>query len=76
MLGGQVSNQGAIAAKQGSAVLGAGSAATIDFNGDGMLKLAVNQSALQALAENKNLIQADGGTVVMTARAARILLLI
>lgn len=70
LLGGQVSNQGVIAAKQGTVALGAGKAMTLDFNGDGLLSLAVNQSAVNALAENKNLIQADGGTVLMTAGAA------
>lgn len=70
LLGSQVSNQGVIAAQQGAVALGAGNAATLDFNGDGLLSLAVNQSTVNALAENKNLIQADGGQVIMTARAA------
>ncbi|TWH51745.1 filamentous hemagglutinin N-terminal domain-containing protein [Sporomusa sp. KB1] len=70
LLGAQVSNQGVIVANQGTVALGAGSAATLDFHGDGLYSLAVTQEALDALAENHKLIQANGGQVVMTARAA------
>ncbi|MCE5286821.1 MAG: filamentous hemagglutinin N-terminal domain-containing protein, partial [Pelosinus sp.] len=70
LLGGQVSNQGIVVAKQGTAALGAGSAVTLDMNGDGLLSMAVSQPVVSALAENKNLIKADGGTVIMTVKAA------
>ena len=70
LLGNQVSNQGVIAAKQGTVALAAGNAVTLDLAGDGLVKIAVNEAAVNALAENKNLIQADGGTVLMTAKAA------
>ncbi|HWR28374.1 MAG TPA: filamentous hemagglutinin N-terminal domain-containing protein [Negativicutes bacterium] len=70
LLGAQVSNQGIIVANQGTVALGAGSAVTLDLAGDGLLNLAVNGATLQALVENKNLIQANGGQVIMTARAA------
>lgn len=71
--GGQVSNQGIIIANQGTVALGAGKATTLDFNGDGLYSLAVTQAALNAAADNRNLIQANGGQVVMTARAANAL---
>lgn len=70
LLGGRVSNQGVIVAQQGTVALGAGKAATLDFAGDGLLSLAVNEAALEALAENTKLIQADGGKVVMAAGTA------
>ncbi|QDR80260.1 filamentous hemagglutinin N-terminal domain-containing protein [Sporomusa termitida] len=70
LLGAQVSNQGVIVANQGTVALGAGSAATLDFHGDGLYSLAVTQAALDALAENHKLIQANGGQVFMTAKAA------
>lgn len=73
LLGGQVSNQGVIVANQGTVALGAGKAATLDFNGDGLYSMAVNEAALNAEADNQNLIQANGGQVVMTARAANAL---
>ena len=40
------------------------------FSGDRLVSLAVNQSALNALVENKHLIQADGGLVILAAKAA------
>ena len=70
ILGSQVSNEGVIVARQGTVALGAGNQITLDFNGDGLINLAVDQAALGAQVANKNLIQADGGTVLMTAKAA------
>ncbi|WP_076591401.1 GLUG motif-containing protein [Herminiimonas arsenitoxidans] len=70
LLGGQVSNQGTLAAKLGNVTLAAGSDMTLDFVGDGLLSVTVNQGTLNALAENKQLIQADGGHVLLTAKAA------
>jgi filamentous hemagglutinin family protein len=70
LLGGQVSNQGTIVAKLGTVDLVAGSEVTLDFAGDGLLSVQVNQGAVDALAENKQLIRADGGQVLLTAKAA------
>jgi filamentous hemagglutinin family protein len=74
LLGGQVSNQGIIQARLGTVALAAGNKITLDFAGDKLLNVQVDKGALQALAENKQLIQADGGTVLMTAKAADALL--
>lgn len=70
LLGGQVSNSGAITARLGTVALAAGSDITLDFAGDGLIGVQVNQGALDALADNKGLIRADGGLVLMTAQAA------
>ena len=70
LLGENAINEGVIVANKGSVVLGAGEQATLDMIGDGLINLAVDQAALDAQVENKNLIQADGGLVVMTARVA------
>ncbi|WP_051516959.1 filamentous hemagglutinin N-terminal domain-containing protein [Herbaspirillum sp. RV1423] len=70
LLGGQVSNQGTLVARLGNVALAAGSDVTLDFAGDGLLGVTVNQGALQALAENKQLIRADGGNILLTAKAA------
>ncbi|SFL70591.1 two-partner secretion domain-containing protein [Pelosinus propionicus] len=69
LLGNQVSNQGTIIANQGTVALGAGNQISIDFDGDGLLSLSVDKGAVAALAENNNLIQADGGKVVLTAKS-------
>ncbi|MBN1365965.1 MAG: filamentous hemagglutinin N-terminal domain-containing protein, partial [Syntrophaceae bacterium] len=65
-----VTNEGTITANGGSVILGAGNQITLDFTGDGLISYKVDKGAIDALAENKGLIQADGGLVVMTAEAA------
>ena len=74
LLGNHVSNQGTITAKLGTVALGAGSATTLTFSGNSLVKMQVDQSTLNNLAENGGLIQADGGTVVMSAGAKNALL--
>ena len=74
LLGGQVRNEGTIAARLGTAALAAGNTVTLDFNGDALLNVQVDEGALHALADNRGLIQADGGTVLMTARTKDALL--
>jgi len=64
-----VSNQGVISARLGSIALVAGSAATLTFSNNNLVRLQVDQSALHALAENGGLIRADGGQVLMSAGA-------
>ncbi|BBB90105.1 MAG TPA: filamentous hemagglutinin N-terminal domain-containing protein [Methylomusa anaerophila] len=70
LLGRKVSNRGIITAKQGTVALAAGKEVTLDFAGDKLLSLAVNRSAFHALADNRHLIRADGGQVIMAASAA------
>jgi filamentous hemagglutinin family protein len=65
-----VSNSGSITAPGGSVALAAASAVGLDFRGDGMVSVRVERGALDALAENKGLVQADGGRVLLTAQAA------
>ncbi len=74
LLGNTVSNQGAITARLGTVALGAGSAETLTFNGNQLVHLQVDRNTLNNLAENKELIQADGGQVIMTAGATNSLL--
>jgi filamentous hemagglutinin family protein len=73
LFGQKVKNEGVIVVKQGSIMLGAGSAVTMDMDGDNLVRVVVDQGAIEALAENKNLIQADAGKVLMTARTANML---
>src|ERR1700683_1506974 len=74
LLGGHVSNQGAITAQLGTVALAAGSAATLTFSDNSLVHLQVDQSVWQSLAENGGLIRADGGQVIMTAGAKDALL--
>ena len=70
LIGPKVSNEGTITTPGGTATLAAGNQVSIDFKGDGLINLTVDQAAVDALAENKGLIKADGGLVMMTAKAA------
>lgn len=69
LLGQQVSNQGTIRAPGGTAALGAGSAVSLSFDAGRLLSMQVDANELSALAENKQLIVADGGQVLMSAGA-------
>ncbi|WP_343587055.1 YDG domain-containing protein, partial [Herbaspirillum sp.] len=73
-LGNAVSNQGTINAPLGAVALGAGSAVTLTFDGNSLVKMQVDQSTLNNLAENRDLIKADGGMVIMNAGAKDALL--
>ena len=66
----KVTNEGSIIANSGSSLLAAGNQVSLDFTGDGLISYTVDQGAVDALVENKGLIKADGGVVVMTAKAA------
>ena len=74
LLGGTVSNNGTIIANQGSVALAAGNAMTLDFAGDGLLNVQVDEAVVDALVENHQLIRADGGQVLLTAHAGEALL--
>jgi filamentous hemagglutinin family protein len=74
LLGAKVSNEGVISAQLGSVVLAAGNVMTMDMAGDGLLNVAVNEGAVNALVHNGGLIRADGGQVLLTAKSAGSLL--
>lgn len=74
LLGGRVSNEGVISARLGTVALLAGEQVTLDFAGDGLLKVQIDEATRDALVENHQLIQADGGQVLMNAHAADALL--
>ncbi len=74
LLGGRVSNQGVIQARLGSVALAAGNAVTLDFAGDGLLSVHIDEGVAGALVDNGHLIQADGGRVLMNAWASDALL--
>ncbi|HKX41684.1 MAG TPA: filamentous hemagglutinin N-terminal domain-containing protein, partial [Burkholderiaceae bacterium] len=70
LLGQQVTNDGTITARLGTVALGAGNAATLQFAGNRLINVQVDSGQLRTLAANHGLIQADGGTVLMTAATA------
>ncbi|BBB92045.1 MAG TPA: GLUG motif-containing protein [Methylomusa anaerophila] len=70
LLAPEVRNEGIIVAKQGTVALGAGQKITLDTKGDGIISLAVDTGAVNAQVANKQYINAAGGMVIMTAKAA------
>ena len=72
LLAPEVRNEGVIAASLGQVVLGGAEAFTLSHDSSG-LQYAVDKGAVQELVENKSLVQADGGQVLLSARAANAL---
>lgn len=64
-------NSGFINAKLGQVTLAAGNRVTVDLAGDNLISIAVGDKLQQALVENSGTIDAQGGTVVMAASAAK-----
>ncbi|MGB4116383.1 MAG: filamentous hemagglutinin N-terminal domain-containing protein [Polaromonas sp.] len=69
----QVTNNGFIAARQGTVAMGAGNKVSLDMVGDGLISLKVDQAALNAAVVNTGTIQANGGTVLLKASSANAL---
>ena len=70
LLAPEVRNEGVITASLGTVLLAAGNKVTLNFNNGSLLGYTIDQGAVKALAENGQLIQADGGQVLLAARAA------
>lgn len=67
-----VENHGVITAKMGRVQLSSGDTVVADFYGDGLLKVEVTDEALTSqFVNNTGTLEAEGGTVAMTAAAAR-----
>lgn len=66
-----VTNNGVINAKMGTVAFAAGETVTLDLYGDGLVEIVVDGELADALLENKGAIAAEGGTVQMTALAAK-----
>ena len=74
LLAPEVRNEGIIVAHQGAVALAAGNKATLVFSGTSLTTVEVEQGIINALVENKHMLMADGGLVLMTARSANALL--
>jgi filamentous hemagglutinin family protein len=70
----QVRNEGLIVAHAGTVALAAGDRVSLDMIGDGLIKLNVDEATLNASVVNTGRIEADGGSVLLTARSANALL--
>jgi len=66
-----VRNSGVINAKLGRVALAAGEAATVDLYGDNLVELQLSSEATKAVVEHTGTINAQGGSVQLTAQAAK-----
>ncbi|MCJ9669944.1 MULTISPECIES: MBG domain-containing protein [unclassified Neorhizobium] len=73
LIGRSVENSGVITVPMGKVALGSGEQATLDLAGDGFLQVAIPTTAAgtKALVSNSGKISANGGTVQLSAAAAR-----
>ncbi len=77
LVGKSIRNEGVILASAGRVNLAAGNKVTLDFDGDGLMRFAVDEKVLdnaQALDDqiaNTGEISADGGDVIIAASAAQ-----
>ncbi|MGB1226303.1 MAG: YDG domain-containing protein [Poseidonibacter sp.] len=70
LLAPEVQSDGVIKAVQGSVAFASGDAITLDLDGDGLLNVEVEAATIDTLIENKGLVQAEGGLVYMSSKAA------
>lgn len=74
LLAPEVQNEGVIAAHQGTVTLAAGEAVTLGITGNALIDVQVDKASINTLVENKQMVQADAGTVIMSAQSANQLL--
>ncbi|PZQ47060.1 MAG: hypothetical protein DI551_04060 [Micavibrio aeruginosavorus] len=66
-----VENHGIIEARLGKVQLASGDIHTIDFAGDGLIKLEISDDVYAQSVTNTGTITADGGSILLTAAQAR-----
>jgi filamentous hemagglutinin family protein len=74
LAGAQVSNTGTIVADGGMAALAAGGRVTLNLIGSDLVSVSVDAPTAAALVHSGGIVQADGGQVLITAKAANALL--
>jgi filamentous hemagglutinin family protein len=74
LLAPEVRNEGIIAALEGTVALAAGEAVTLDITGNSLINVQVDAASINTLVENKQMVQAGAGMVIMSAQSANQLL--
>lgn len=74
LLAPEVRNEGVITANMGTVAMAAGDAVTLGITGNQLIDVQVDKASIDTLVENKHLVQANGGTVIMSAQSANELL--
>lgn len=73
LLAPEVRNEGIISARLGTVLLGAANQTNLVLQNGSLVGYNIDKGALNALADNKLLIRADGGQVILSAKAADLL---
>ena len=74
LLAPSVRNEGVVLAREGTIALAAGDRTVVQFNGPQLVTVMVDRPVLDALVENKQMVRADGGLVIFSARSANAVL--
>jgi filamentous hemagglutinin family protein len=69
-----VRNEGVVVAREGSVALAAGDKSVIEFSGTRMTSVLVDRAVMDALVDNRQVVRADGGWVLLSARSANAIL--
>ena len=70
LVGPSVSNNGNMKVMSGTVLLAAGNKVSLQITDGSLLSYSIDQGAVNALAQNSQLIQADGGRVFLSAQGA------
>ena len=70
LVGPSVSNSGRMNVMSGTVLLAAGNKVSLQLDNGSLLSYSIDQGAVNALAQNSQLIQADGGRVFLSAKGA------
>ncbi len=70
----EVRNEGIVSARLGTVALAAGEAVTLEIQGNDLVSVKVDPATIKTLIENKHLLIADGGQVILSTSAANSLL--
>ncbi|MFC4314735.1 filamentous hemagglutinin N-terminal domain-containing protein [Steroidobacter flavus] len=71
LLAPEVRNEGVLSARLGTVAIAAGEAVTLNLDGSQLLSVQVDPATVDVLLENRHLIAAEGGQVILSASAAQ-----
>ncbi len=74
LLAPEVRNEGFISAKAGTVALAGGEAITLNITGQDLVDVQIDKASIDTLVDNRKLIRADDGTVILSAQSAQGLL--
>jgi filamentous hemagglutinin family protein len=74
MLAPEVRNEGVVLAQEGTVAMASGRQISLTLQGSQLVSLSIAKPVVNALIENRHLVRADGGLVILSARSANALM--